>query len=134
RSTEGGGLMAKIIETLTPAQWQQMRDYREEQRRLALRTDSIDQVAAKKSVRALYTAAGLKEPQYVFFFQSPMQCLLARGLLILGGVDRLGDQHWGQIEGQIGGQLKGQLRSQLWDQLEDQLEDQLRGQLRSQLW
>ena len=93
--------MAKIIETLTPAQWQQMRDYREEQRRLALRTDTIDQVAAKKSVLALYTAAGLDEPQYVFFFQSPMQCLMARGLLRLGGADQLWDQLGGQLRDQL---------------------------------
>jgi hypothetical protein len=103
--------MAKKIETLTSEQWAHMRAFREQQRASALRTDSIDQDAAKKAVGALYAAAGLKEPQYVFFFQSPLQCLMARGLLQVKG-GQLRDQLWGQLGGQ------------LWDQLGDQLRDQ----------
>ena len=106
-----------MIETLTSAQWQQMREFREEQRQRALQTKTIDTEAARKAVIDLYTAAGQPAPQFVFFFQSPMQCLMARGLLRLGGAEKL----WGQLRGQLG------------DQLWDQLGDQLRGQLRDQL-
>jgi len=124
--------MARIkkIESLTTAQWQEMREYRETQRREALRTDAIDHDGAREAVRNLYKSAGLAPPA-VFILQSPFQCLLARGLLALNSVlrDQLKDQLWTQL----GDQLRDQLWDQLGDQLVDQLWDQLRGQLGGQL-
>jgi len=125
--------MARIkkIESLTTAQWQEMREYRETQRREALRTDAIDHDGAREAVRNLYKSAGLAPPA-VFILQSPFQCLLARGLLALNSVlrDQLKDQLWtqlgDQLVDQLWDQLRGQLRGQLGGQLGDQLGDQLR--------
>jgi len=122
------------IETLTPEQWAQMREFREDQRRTALRTDAIDEGASRAAVKNLYVAAGRKEPEFVFVFQSPIQCLMARGLLQLGGAEKLRGQLGDQLGGQLGDQLGGQLRGQLWGQLGGQLRGQLGDQLGDQLW
>ena len=129
------------IETLSAEQWAQMRDYREAQRRDALCTDRIDEAAAREAINRLYTTAGLTAPKYTILLQSPLQCLMARGLMLVGGDqlrdqlrDQLGVQLWSQLGSQLGSQLWSQLESQLGSQLWSQLWSQLRSQLGSQLW
>ena len=127
-------MTTKKIETLTPDQWAAMRLYREDQRREALRTDKIDPDAARSAVSVLYATAGLPAPKYMIVLDSPVQCLMARGLMRLGNNgDQLGDQLWDQLGGQLGAQLGDQLGDQLRDQLRDQLGDQLGEQPRDQL-
>ena len=127
--------MASKIETLTPEQLVEMRLYREDQRREALRTDKIDPDAARSAVSVLYATAGLPAPKYMIVLDSPVQCLMARGLMRLGNNGaQLRDQLRDQLGGQFGGQLGDQLRAQLWDQLWGQLRAQLGDQLRAQLW
>jgi hypothetical protein len=127
--------MASKIETLTPEQLVEMRLYREDQRREALRTDKIDPDAARSAVSVLYATAGLPAPKYMIVLDSPVQCLMARGLMRLGNNgDQLRDQLWAQLRDQLWAQLGGQLGGQLGDQLWDQLGDQLGGQLWDQLW
>ena len=107
-------MMASKIETLTPEQLVEMRLYREDQRREALRTDKIDPDAARSAVSVLYATAGLPAPKYMIVLDSPVQCLMARGLMRLGN-------NGGQLRDQLWAQLGGQLGDQLWDQLGDQL-------------
>ena len=109
--------MASKIETLTPEQLVEMRLYREDQRREALRTDKIDPDAARSAVSVLYATAGLPAPKYMIVLDSPVQCLMARGLMRLGNNgDQLGDQLWDQLWAQLGAQLGDQLGGQLYQQ------------------
>jgi hypothetical protein len=70
----------KKIDSLTDEQWQMMREYREEMRVDALRTDTINPDEARKSINELYTAGGFEPPHEIFILKSPLQCLMARDL------------------------------------------------------
>ena len=126
--------MVTKIKRMTPEQEAALPAFREQWRAEALRTDRINEDEARAAINNLYTVSGLNPPRLVIFAQSPMQALLMRGVLRMGGADQLRDQLWDQLGGQLGDQLRGQLWGQLWGQLGDQLRGQLRGQLGDQLW
>jgi len=133
-----------MIERMTPEQARELIPFREEQRRRALSTETIDCTSAIAAVNRLYEAGGCEKPRLVLFFTSPAMCLLARGVLMRLSALRsqlesqlrsqLGSQLESQLESQLGSQLRSQLGSQLRSQLRSQLGSQLESQLESQLW
>ena len=120
-----------MIERMTPEQARELIPFREEQRRRALSTETIDCTSAIAAVNRLYEAGGCEKPRLVLFFTSPAMCLLARGVLMR--LSALRSQLESQLRSQLGSQLESQLESQLWSQLESQLWSQLSSQLWSQL-
>lgn len=73
--------MNKIV-SLTKEQEDYISIFREEKRKIALNTDTIDVELAKESIRNLYTSSELKEPSTILVFQSPYQCLLERNRIL----------------------------------------------------
>jgi hypothetical protein len=66
------------IETLTPAQRDKMRDYREESRKVLLCTEPADPLTAERAIRAIYTQARVAQPEHFIWFGSPMTgCFMA---------------------------------------------------------
>ena len=63
----------KKIDSLSADQWSEMRAFREQQRSLALRIDTIDHDAAKKAVAELYMSAGLTAPRLTIILDSAHQ-------------------------------------------------------------
>jgi Domain of unknown function (DUF6745) len=74
--------MRERIAALSSAQAAQLPDFRESWRKTALATARIDPVAARRAVRDLYRAFELPEPKVVICLDSPMACLIARGILV----------------------------------------------------
>ena len=120
------------VETLTPAQWEDMRSYRAHVLETTRASGPADREAVEQGVRACYQHIGLPDPAIVWV-DGPTAVPLAGWI-----IDQLGGQLWGQLRGQLRGQLWDQLRGQLGDQIVDQiggqLWDQLWDQLRDQLW
>ena len=75
--------MPEPIASLTPDQSALLPGFVENWRNVALATTPIDPAAARRAVRALYRAAGLREPRAVICLASPMACLIMRGILLL---------------------------------------------------
>jgi len=119
------------IKELTKEQEEYLPIFREECRKIALKSDPIDKDNARKAVKDLYKAAGQDEP-VVLFFDSPLQCLFAR--LILKNLPSFDDQLLHHLSSKLFGQIDDQLDDQLFSQLSDQLCRKLGGQLIYQLW
>ncbi|HOY81710.1 MAG TPA: hypothetical protein PLB92_06185 [Rhodoglobus sp.] len=148
--------MAKI-ESLTPEQWAEVHQHRDQVIERCL-NQPLDHNKIGQSIGACYEAVGEKPPLAIVWAPGPVAALAWSAILRAEGekpeARQLGDQLWGQLRGQLrgqlgdqlrgqlggqlgdqlGGQLWDQLRDQLWDQLWDQLGDQLGDQLRDQLW
>ena len=117
------------VESLTPAQWEDMRAYRAGVLDAAHSPGPVDRELVESGVRACYAHIGLPAPTIVWV-DGPTAVPMAGWML----ADQLADQLWGQLAGQLAGQLRGQLADQLWGQLADQLWGQLADQLGDQLW
>jgi hypothetical protein len=74
--------MRERIAVLTPGQAAQLPEFREIRRHTALATTRIDPAAARRAVRELYGAFALPTPKAVICLDSPMACLIARGILV----------------------------------------------------
>jgi hypothetical protein len=74
--------MRARIAALTPEQAAQLAEFRESRRKTALATTRIDPAAAGRAVRELYAAFALPTPKAVICLDSPMACLVARGILV----------------------------------------------------
>jgi hypothetical protein len=133
--------MPKKIEDLSPEQWADMRQVRDEAYRKGSCTALCDRPRFEKAVVAMYAEIGKPAPKFVWCPGPTIAVVLPvvlRNAATPEKNKKLGDQLRGQLGGQLRGQLwdqlGGQLRGQLWDQLRGQLGDQLGGQLRGQLW
>ena len=116
------------VETLTPAQWADMRAYRDSVLASVRSPGPVDRGRVEAAVSACYAHIGEPAPVIVWV-DGPTAVPMAGSML-----SQLGDQLSNQLSGQLWGQLGDQLWDQLWDQLRDQLSNQLWGQLRDQLW
>jgi hypothetical protein len=74
--------MIERIASLTPEQTAQLPAFCESQRKTALSTARIDPAGARAAVRKLYRAFALPAPKAVICLDSPMACLVARGILV----------------------------------------------------
>jgi hypothetical protein len=74
--------MRERIAALTPTQTAQLPDFRESRRTIALSTARVDPLAARGIVRELYAAFDLRPPEAVICLDSPMACVVARGILV----------------------------------------------------
>jgi hypothetical protein len=74
--------MGERIAALTPKQKARLPEFRESWRKTALSTARIDPAAARRAVGELYGAFALPAPKAVVCLDSPMACLLARGILV----------------------------------------------------
>ena len=117
------------VETLTPAQWEDMRVYRAGVLDAARKPGPVDRDVVESGVRACYAHIGLPSPTIVWV-DGPTAVPIA-GWMLSG---QLRDQFRNQLWGQLWGQFRDQLWDQLWDQFKDQLWDQLWDQFRDQLW
>jgi hypothetical protein len=70
------------IASLTAKQVALLPSFVESWRKTALATSRVDPVAARRAVRELYRATGLREPRAVIFLNSPIAGLIARAILV----------------------------------------------------
>ena len=121
------------VETLTPAQWEDMRIYRTGVLDAARKPGPVDRDVVESGVRACYAHIGLPSPTIVWV-DGPTAVPMAGWMLKDQLRDNLADQLRGQLRGQLWRQLSDRLLCQLKDQLWDQLADQLWGHLWDHLW
>ena len=92
--------MAKV-ETLTPAQWADMRAYRDSVLATVRSPGPVDRDVVESGVRACYAHIGQPAPT-IIWVDGPTAVRQLRG-------GQLGDQLWGQLWDQLWDQLRGQL-------------------------
>ena len=101
---------------------------------IGLSTEPLDFDNAKKAVIDAYKAAGLKEPNIFFRFQSPLSAAIGAAMLKnISPLAQVGDQVRAQVRDQVGDQVGDQVWAQVMDQVGDQVMDQVGDQVRDQV-
>ena len=130
----------KKINELTKEQESKFSDYVNKWLDIGLCTKRANRALAERYCRDAYRSAGLEEPKYIFWAESPMGLLLTAKLLkelvkkdCKPYSDMSLDQVWDQVSDQVGDQVRNQVwdqvgaqvGAQVWDQVWDQVLEQL---------
>jgi hypothetical protein len=107
--------------SLSADQISRLAEWRDRWIGIGLRTGPADRPAAESAVRLAYARAGLEDPRFVVWLDSPFAGAVGAAML-----DQVGDQVWDQVGDQVW--------AQVWDQVWDQVRDQVRAQVRDQVW
>src|SRR5688572_20679796 len=116
------------IDKLAPDQERDMIATRAEWLAVGRNTKPIDRHAVKKVIGDFYRECGKKEP-LVFFFDSPLMCVLGREAVKMLTKANLGDNLWDNLWANLGDNLGDNLRANLGDNLGANLWDNLRANL-----
>ena len=127
--------MSKKIERLTDEQVAQLPVYRDKWLAIGLSTEPLDLEKAKSAAIKAYKLAGLKPPQRVFHFQSPMSAALGASILKNGVHSKapVGAQVSAQVWAQVRDQVSAQVGDQVWAQVSAQVWAQVRAQVGAQV-
>src|ERR1700735_4591015 len=115
--------MDKLV-SLTPEQIARLPQIRDEWLSIGLRTGASDKEKAENGIRQAYSAAGLAEPKFFVWLDSPY-----RGAIGAAVLDQVGDQVRNQVGNQVRAQVGNQVRAQVWDQVRAQVRDQVLAQV-----
>jgi hypothetical protein len=128
--------MKKKIESLTPEQEVLMQETLAKWLKIGRRTEPLNRDKVKSIIGQFYSRIGEKEPM-IFYFDSPMTCMMAYGVLRglkFDGRDNLRDNLWANLWANLWDNLRANLGANLWDNLGDNLGANLRDNLRANLW
>jgi hypothetical protein len=148
----------KILETMTAEQEAKVPEYIKKWLDIGRKTKTLDEAQTTKAIKSIYSIGKLEEPKYFFFFDSPLQCQLAVGIIKslmkennlwdnlgrnLG--DNLGNNLWDNLGRNLGNNLGDNLGNNLginlwnnlginlWNNLRNNLGDNIRNNLGNNL-
>ena len=105
-----------MIEKLTSEQIAKFSEYVEKWKTVGLCTKRANRQLAEKYCREAYKVAGLSEPKFIFWAQSPIGLLLTAKL-----IKELAAKGYAPYAAAEGGEVRAQVRDQVWDQVRDQV-------------
>ena len=127
----------KKINELTKEQESKFTDYVNKWLEIGLCTKRANRALAERYCRDAYRSAGLEEPKYIFWAESPMGLLLTAKLLkelFAKGNKHHSEMDLEHVRAQVGDQVRDQVRAQVGDQVWDQVSDQVGDHVRAQVW